>query len=175
MKEEAKRFAKLHYFHRAKRGQSQQTSSMPNYIHPSRYSIKGESLRGMENITNLQHGKQRQSEKVEAIRAAIQEQQEQLVFNVLELYDATSASSPTSSTASITRSVLRLNAAKLSKVYSGKTQEALAYSRRVAAEDAIVAAEILEQDFRPDVIDVTTGGIDYVRSTSSLCTFSVAY
>eukprot|EP00970_Alexandrium_tamarense_P016646 scaffold7054_cov218-Alexandrium_tamarense.AAC.1 len=86
-------------------------------MHPSRYEMQGESLRGMEYLSDLKNGRRRQLVKDEMKR------------HVLAMRKSSSALSLASNEAAIKRS-----------------QEALAFAKRNTEEDATEAASILSQD-----------------------------
>ena len=112
------------------------TAKTTNIGDAVRYEIEGESLRGMEYITNICNGKKRRQIKDDAIHAVLIWQQGQLVStsfdNDVVVYAVESA--------------LEVDDNKLAKLYRAKTQEALAYARRVAEEDAKVATSILAEE-----------------------------
>ena len=91
---------------------------------PTSYEIKGESLRGLEYLTDMAMGKKRQHLRNLAVSTALKEQEHQRVLNS-------------------TRS-----RRMIAQEYGKTTQDASIYSRRVAEEDARVAAAILEEDLR---------------------------
>lgn len=112
------------------------TDETTNIGDATRYEIEGESLRGMEHITDICNGKKRRQIKEDAIHAMLIWQQEQFIStsfgNDVVVYAVESA--------------LEMDGSKLAKAYRAKTQEALAYARRVAEEDAKVAITILAED-----------------------------
>lgn len=95
--------------------------------HPARYEIIGESLRGMENMTDVVGFLQRKRVKDEAYEAVYTEQQDQHRKSSL-------------------RTSVSWNSEALAETYSSKTKEALVYARRIAQEDALVSAEIMIED-----------------------------
>mmetsp|Transcript_29113 Transcript_29113/g.60691 ORF Transcript_29113/g.60691 Transcript_29113/m.60691 type:complete len:330 (-) Transcript_29113:67-1056(-) len=122
-----------------------------------RCSIEGESLRGLEHVTHPSIGRDRRRVRDTAIHAAVREQREQLVRNVMDAYldnnneddSVVGGDNGEERSAREDRamsSAMKMDNAKLAKVYGAEAREALAYARRVAKEDAEVAAEILAQD-----------------------------
>lgn len=105
--------------------------------------MDGESLRGMEHITDFPTGKIRQAAKIEANQSVVEEQNRQLLEGALSSFNGTVADA-----ASIVNNMkqFRFDATKLSRVYGTKTSAALMFARRSAEEDAREAAEILAQD-----------------------------
>jgi hypothetical protein len=138
MKDSARRLAKAHYI--ASVRNSRQDLPMAA-VHPTRYEMNGDSLRGMEHITDLPTGKLRQAAKSSAIKSVNDEQCRQLLVHAL--------SSSTSSNAAFTTmdaSDFKVDTSQLSRVYGANSKVALAYARRSAEEDAKEAAEILASD-----------------------------
>jgi len=101
---------------------STQTSK---YIHPTRYGIKGESLRGMEYITDLADGRRRQGVRSGAISAAVGAQEQYL------------------------------SSRDIARLYGNQSQVAMEYSKRVAEEDALEAAKILRSKNRSETASVS--------------------
>jgi hypothetical protein len=134
MKDNARRLAKSHYIlHNIK------NAPLPcSQVHPVRYEMKGESLRGMEHITDLSMGKLRQVAKAEANQSVNEEQYRQLLLKALNSSDGDEFM--------VSANGFRVDTNQLSRVYGEKTQAALMYSRKLAEEDAREAAEILAQD-----------------------------
>jgi len=136
-----------------------------------RCSIEGESLRGLEHVTHPSIGHDRRCVRDTAIHAAMREVCEQLASNVLDVYldnnneDDIVVGGKNGEERSVRedrarRSAIKIDNAKLAKAYGAEAQEALAYARRVAKEDAEVAAEILAQDLAeedPSPSSITAG------------------
>ena len=137
IKNRAKHLAKLH---------RQIQNKHPNYVanssSPTRYEIGGESLRGLEYITDCDMGCNRQCIKDEAILATLQEQKKLLRQQVLESGDEDAKSARTNRNVNMT-------AIRLARIYREKAEEALRYSKLVAEEDAEVASAILAEDLSP--------------------------
>ena len=102
----------------------------------TRYEIKGESLRGMEYITDLANGKKRRRISDDAIQAVVGEQQEQLIQAVLV----------SSTLDQVLDRAFKTNPCTLANAYGSKARDALVYARHIAAEDAKIASEILAKD-----------------------------
>lgn len=116
-------------------------------VHAVRFEMRGDSLRGLEHITDANIGRKRRRVQGEAIRAAVVEQQEQLVQHVLHV--AHSAGEDGAEAEDRARAgATRMDAARLAAAYGPRTRGALNYARRVAQEDAQIAAEILAEDLR---------------------------
>jgi hypothetical protein len=138
MKDSARRLAKCHYINGVR---SQVSSVVPvTASNPVRYEMNGESLRGMEHITDLSTGKLRQAAKNEAIKSVNEEQCRQLLVKAL------SGVSTSDAVVALSADELRVDTARLSNVYSQKTKAAVMYAKLLAEEDARVAAEILADD-----------------------------
>ena len=149
MKASARNLAKAHLFRSIVHSREEVTTSttpvsssppVSPTLHPARYEIEGESLRGMEHITDLSAGKSRRLSRDAAIKSVDQEQCRQVLVHALKCCHGDV-------------SLLKLDVqgfvidrTELSRVYGEKTKDALAYSRRLAEEDARMAAEILSQD-----------------------------
>mmetsp|Transcript_14510 Transcript_14510/g.34982 ORF Transcript_14510/g.34982 Transcript_14510/m.34982 type:complete len:317 (+) Transcript_14510:56-1006(+) len=148
----------------------------------TRYEIRGESLRGMERFTDIATGRRRQRVTEEAIRVVEVEQREQLIQHVLESSAAAAVSGGGGGGDVDTRAAVmelmsravQIDASKLARVYGDKTGEAYSYARRVAREDAEIAASILAEDLRgepspsrssPESTDCV-GGDDVKNSTN---------
>ncbi|KAL7534759.1 hypothetical protein ACHAWF_004940 [Thalassiosira exigua] len=101
----------------------------------TRYEHRGESLRGMENVTSAVVGRKRKLVKERATAAVMMEQQDQLIERTLSSSSAEEARN----------SALVMDAGKLARAYGGQTRKSLAYARLVAREDAKVSAEILAE------------------------------
>ncbi|KAL3783331.1 hypothetical protein HJC23_011095 [Cyclotella cryptica] len=141
MKNRAKKLAKAHYVLHNIQNQGKLPATT---MHPTTYEINGESLRGMEHITDLNMGKQRRASKAEAYRSVSEEQCRQRIVKTSMPWSNDPAMSP--SAANALKDVCFINASQLSKVYAEKTRSALAYSIRLAKQDAEEAAAILVQD-----------------------------
>lgn len=121
-----------------------------------RCTEQGQSLRGLEHVTHQSIGRKRRLVKQTAIRAAVTEQRNQLVGHVLDTYyrakdDEAVNGVRYESRAAEDRSsgdVIKMDGKKIAEAYGAEASEALDYARRVAREDAAVAAEILVEDFR---------------------------
>jgi len=112
-------------------------------IHPARYEIQGESLRGMEHITDLSMGKSRRLSRDTAIKSVNQEQCRQVLIHALTICNGDVS---LLNTIQFDVEGFKVDRTELARVYGEKTKDALAYSRRLAEEDAKMAAEILSQD-----------------------------
>eukprot|EP00581_Thalassiosira_minuscula_P012698 CAMPEP_0183712148 /NCGR_PEP_ID=MMETSP0737-20130205/7370_1 /TAXON_ID=385413 /ORGANISM="Thalassiosira miniscula, Strain CCMP1093" /LENGTH=381 /DNA_ID=CAMNT_0025940727 /DNA_START=49 /DNA_END=1191 /DNA_ORIENTATION=- len=114
-----------------------------------RFEIRGESLRGMEHITNISIGRKRRRIQREAIASCINEQQEQLVEAVLDGYlsgnDDDNEEEDTIASNVVSRNNI-IDRKNLATVYGAKAREAFAYAKRIGGEDAKVAKEILDED-----------------------------
>ena len=134
--------------------------------------INSESLRGKEHITDIAHGRNRRSIKVEAITAVIVELQDQYLNQqqpLLELQDHNYVNQQSSSLdQSILRShdkqndaayyyyqnrhsissSMKIDTHKLSNVYGTICSRSLEYAKAFAREDAKVAASILADDLK---------------------------
>ena len=89
--------------------------------HPAHYEIIGESLRGMEHITDISKARGR-----ERLRSG--------VISLVEEH----------------QNLQEINRSKLACMYRERTKEALVSSRKVAEEDARIAAAILAEDLKHD-------------------------
>mmetsp|Transcript_10838 Transcript_10838/g.22929 ORF Transcript_10838/g.22929 Transcript_10838/m.22929 type:complete len:254 (-) Transcript_10838:192-953(-) len=125
MKLRAKTLAKLHYRLSAAAAESETLSSAP-----STYELKGESLRGMEHLTDISMGRRRQCLKSKAIATTIEEQEIQL-----EIYSS--------------RTLNANGRRRIAQEYANVAREAVEYSKRIAEEDAREAAAILREDLFP--------------------------
>ncbi|EED86359.1 predicted protein [Thalassiosira pseudonana CCMP1335] len=103
-------------------------STSNNHVHPTQFQLNGESLRGFEHITDLSQGRARQGVK------------NQYVNCVMELKE---------------NSASALLASSSSEKIGSLSQGALRYSRRVAEEDAEVAAEILKEDLASEAVTLS--------------------
>ena len=121
MKKRAKSLAALHHL---KTRPGQKAPSMHSGIvyncHPARYEIIGESLRGMEHITDEAHGRNRLRSGVISLIREHQDQQ-----NPFKDYE-------------------------LACKYLEYSEEAMAYARQIAEEDARAAFDIMEEDLKQD-------------------------
>ena len=88
--------------------------------HPAHYEIIGESLRGMEHHTDISKARGRERLRSDVIRLVDEHQ------NLQEIE----------------------NRSKLACMYRERTKEALVSSRKVAEEDARIAAAILAEDLK---------------------------
>lgn len=121
MKKRAKNLAALHHL-KTRPGQkapSPQSGIVYN-CHPAHYEIIGESLRGMEHITDETHGRNRLRSGVISL---IREHQDQ--ENPLRGYE-------------------------LACKYVEYSEEAMAYAIQIAEEDARIAAAIFTEDLKQD-------------------------
>lgn len=153
MKNRAKALSKLHHhMHSKSNTQATDTTTDANatICDAIRYEIKGESLRGMEHITDINTGRKRRRVRDEAIRATVIEQQEQLIQHVLDGYLTGNDTSRARVEDQVKSNAVKMDNSKLAKVYGTKAQEALVYAKRVAHEDARAAAEILADDLQAD-------------------------
>ena len=154
-KSRAKKLSKLHLHLRAKlHNSASNTTSTPSSsstastgnlptssIHDvTRYRIKGESLRGMEYITDVTNGKVRRRRVEEAMSAVATEQQEQLIQRVLTLYTSSNQEDQEAN------DVMKMDTGRIAKAYSTKARNALVYAQQVAEEDAKIASQILKED-----------------------------
>lgn len=103
-----------------------------------RSEVNEESLRGLEHLTDASIGRFRRRVKCEAIQAVLDEQQRHLIQHVL----AASCLVGEDAKDRARERAMEMDHSKLAKVYAEKTREARAYARRIAAEDAAVAAEV---------------------------------
>jgi len=139
-KAKAKGLAKHYYLNNIKKPSDSQatTAEVANTMtHPARYEMNGDSLRGMEHLTDLETGKRRQLSRARAIRSVNDEQCRQLLVSTLASWNSAAAA---------TTLVFRVDTSQLARVYGEKTEDALEYSRRLAQEDAEEAAAILSAD-----------------------------
>ena len=110
-----------------------------------RCEVCGDSLRGVEHLTAPVLGHQRRRLKKEAHRAVAAEQRVQLVGHVLDSYFA-ARGGDASAEERVQRMATAMDGGRIAKVYRPPARGSLAYARRLANEDAKVAAEILAQD-----------------------------
>lgn len=108
-----------------------------------RCEMKGESLRGMEHITDASIGRTRRELRKRAIRVAL-ESQEQMIQDTCDI-------------------VTKDRPSAISEAYKSEARTALKYAKFVAEEDAKIAAEIIEQDLQGDTNFAT------VAAPSSSC------
>mmetsp|Transcript_15442 Transcript_15442/g.33200 ORF Transcript_15442/g.33200 Transcript_15442/m.33200 type:complete len:283 (-) Transcript_15442:113-961(-) len=124
-----------------------------------RYEINGESLRGMEHMTELIIGRKRLKTKIMAIKVVtlMTEQQEQQQLEQQLHYVSSDSSDDTNNDGKNTTSTTMARKDKskkglgnhrstLAEMYRLKARQALLYAIRVGEEDAKVAAEILAED-----------------------------
>ncbi|KAL7463185.1 hypothetical protein ACHAXS_003564 [Conticribra weissflogii] len=126
MKLQAKTLAKLHYRLSNKDSAKSETLSSS----PSTYELRGESLRGMEHLTDISMGRRRQCLKSKAIATTVEEQEIQLEIHSSRTLDANGRR-------------------RIAQEYANVAREAVEYSRRIAEEDAREAATILREDLYP--------------------------
>ena len=163
MKSRAKSFSKLHYYTQKVSDSESSTSiysscssakQMAAQHAPTSYEIKGESLRGMEHITDITMGIKRDYLRKQAISSAVKEQANQCLSN------------------SARRRQM------IAQEYGKLTIYALSYSRRVAEEDARAAAAILEEDLSEISAPVSFGAeinsMIFTSCTSPTSVFEVA-
>lgn len=133
MKKRAKNLSKFHYFKtrpgRAKAPTADRSGIVYN-CHPAHYEIIGESLRGMEHVTDVSHARRRERVRSDAISIVKEHQNQDRQGASKESSEATSS--------------------KLAFKYRESTKEAMAYSRKIAEEDAKAAANILAEDLKED-------------------------
>jgi len=123
-----------------------------------RYEMNGESLRGMEYMTDLLIGRKRRKTKIMAIRIVtlMTEQQQQQLDQQLHYVPSNSSDDTNNDGKNITsRTMARKDKLKkgldnhrstLAEMYRLKARQALLYAIRVGEEDAKVAAEILAEN-----------------------------
>ena len=124
LKKRAQNLSKIHYF-KTRPGRSKALTKRSGIVyktHPAHYEIIGESLRGMDHITDVLKGRRRERMHFDAIRL-VQEHQIEADPGVRS---------------------------KLASKYREITTEAMVYARTMAEEDAKAAAEILEEDLKED-------------------------
>ncbi len=162
--------SKLHYHLRRKKAQATimnlTRGNLDTAGDATRYEIKGESLRGMERITDHANGLKRQRVAEEAIRVTVIEQREQFSLK-FRRDDDTDANAPCESP-----EMAMLGNIKMAKVYGTKSREALVYARRVVQEDAVVAAEILAEDLQWDPLHLDRTGV--VESSTGCISIKLA-
>lgn len=130
MKDSARRLAKVWYI-----------SSLRNPQATAADEMNGDSLRGMEHITDFPRGKLRRAAKTAAIKSVNEEQCRQLRFQVLSRLTSSDAALST-----LNVNEFKIDTAQLSTCYGRQTKTALDYARCLAEKDAREAAEILAQD-----------------------------
>ena len=170
IQERARKLSKLHYHVRSKLS-AQAIAKLGN---ATRYKIKGDSLRGMEMITDYDNGRKRRRVQDEAIRSIMVGQQEQLIQHVLDNCACTtsaisSGSSEEEVVTQVKKNATRLDTSKLANVYGLKAKKALAYAKQVGHEDAKVAAKILAEDL--PAVDESSSNM-HSSSTSFPCCIS---
>jgi len=151
-KNRAKALSRLHYNMRFKnniQATDRNTTADATIGDTIRYEIKGESLRGMEHITNITIGRKRRRVQEEATQATVVEQQEQLIQHVLDVCMADNSSRARVED-QLKSKAMKMDNSRLARVYGAKAQDALVYAQCVAQEDAKVAAEILAEDLQDD-------------------------
>ena len=136
---QAKLLAKFHSYRLLTKRKTPTSSPTSSIGDVTRYSIKGESLRGMENLTDTANGRKRRRVQEEAIRSVGDVQQEQLVQHMSDICFLRTGVDDFS-----------IDTAQLAKVYGSKAHEALEYAKEVAHEDAKVAAKILAEDLQEE-------------------------
>ena len=154
MKARAKALSKLHTRARARRlaagSAGGHTPTLPSSVGDvTRYKIGGESLRGMEHLTDAETGRRRRRVQDEAMRAVEDGQRgRKLALRVLEISSSSLGGSSYSSFSihQAMKEAAKVDAARLARAYGSKAREALAYARAVAEEDARVASRILTED-----------------------------
>ena len=139
MKESARRLAKARYISSVRNPPQDAAAAT---IHPARYEMNGDSLRGMEHFTDFQTGKLRQVAKAAALKSVGEEQCRQLLVKALSC----STSNDALVLNQLNANEFKIDTAQLSICYGNTTKAALAYAKRLAEEDAKEAAEILAQD-----------------------------
>mmetsp|Transcript_37863 Transcript_37863/g.79803 ORF Transcript_37863/g.79803 Transcript_37863/m.79803 type:complete len:323 (+) Transcript_37863:74-1042(+) len=132
----------------------------PTNFDASRAELGGDSLRGMEHLTDVSSGRKRRRIKDDAIQATIVEQNKQLIDRVLETYAASNSNSSDSLMAEsrLKKRALWMDNRKLATMYRDNSKDALLHAKRVGVDDAKVAAEILSQDmnFVPGIAQVSS-------------------
>ena len=121
MKKRAKNLSILHYL-KTRSGEPTKPSNRSGIVyncHPVHYEIIGESLRGMEYLTDIPKGRSRERLRSDVI-SLVEEQQ----------------------------NLDKTNRSKLACMYRESSKEALLYSRKNAEEDANIAAAILAEDLK---------------------------
>jgi len=166
IKSRAKALAKLHYMRSKTRTQSAEASSTKSSVtigDATRYEIKGESLRGMEYLTDIANGRKRRRVQEKATQTVVVEQQEQLIQHVLD----STFTCGSISTVDQVKKALKMDTSKLAKVYGAKTKEALSYARSVAQEDADIAAAILAEDLQDSSLSSRTVAKKTIKPVAS--------
>lgn len=146
MKSRAKTLSKLHY-HVRKRMESQGRALRTGHTgDATRYAIAGESLRGMEYITDIANGRKRRRVDIrrDAMGAIVIEQRAQFVRHILLSRDTRRTVDQ------IKSGTLEMDHCKLAGVYGSKAREAMVYAKRVGEDDAKVAAAILAEDLQQE-------------------------
>jgi len=147
IKSRAKAMSRLHKQVRSKINPEAPAPPPASISDATRYEIRGESLRGLEHLTDVTTGRKRRRVQREALLAVEEDQQKQVILHVLE--SAASLNGSSSDFVSIDQlldNVVKINTRRLAKAYGDKTQEALSYARAVADEDSKVASKILAED-----------------------------
>jgi hypothetical protein len=123
IKKRARKLSKLHYI-KTRPGQPKVSSrgGIVYNCHPALYEIIGESLRGMEHLTDISKARSRERLRSGAI-SFVEENQNQDNTRV-----------------------------KLAYKYIESTKEAMVYSIQIADEDARAAAAILTEDLKPSIL-----------------------
>lgn len=116
--------------------------------HATQYKLNGESLRGMEHITDLHTGRKRRRIKAEAIQSVMMEQQTQLINTVLDSYavDSDMPYEEDDRIDQVLNNATRMDTKKIAEVYASKSKEAYRYATMVAEDAAKNATAILTQD-----------------------------
>ncbi len=172
-KRRAKDLSKLYLRLRWKKARAAGAAFAPSDVNvdvvgdAARYEIAGESLRGMERITDHADGLRRRRAQEEAVRAAVIEQGERLSPNLYHDCDPNETNANASAGLNMPES-----AEKLAKSYGDRSSEALAYACRVAQEDAAVAAEILAEDLRENPCS-SMSGYNSIKLTTKTCSHPI--
>lgn len=131
MKMRAKKLSVLHSINIKTRSSQTKTPSKRCEIvyncHPAHYEILGESLRGMELYTDVSIARRRELLRSNSI-SIIEEHQ----------------------------NLVKTNRSKLACMYRESTKEAIVHSRKIAEEDASIAAIIMAEDLKQDVHGVAS-------------------
>mmetsp|Transcript_3623 Transcript_3623/g.7989 ORF Transcript_3623/g.7989 Transcript_3623/m.7989 type:complete len:258 (+) Transcript_3623:70-843(+) len=128
------------------------SSTLESIANATHYTIKGESLRGLEIYTDRQRAKRRKL-RDDVIVSVLIWQEEQFDrylnthFNYLQEEEdcKDEETDDNEIVARITAMVVR-DSSQLARLYRAKARGALANAKRVAEEDAKVAMQILEED-----------------------------
>ena len=129
IRKRAKKLPMIHYI-KTRPGQPKAPSNRSGIVyncHPAHYEIIGESLRGMEHYTDISKARRREQLRSNSIRLVEEHQN----------LDKTSRN-------------------KLACMYRESAKEAMMYARKIAEEDANVAAAILTEDLKQGVDDVSS-------------------